>query len=151
MDDLTRIPGVGAATAKRLLEAGFDSFASLGAADADALIAAPALQGQRGLADAAPGWIASAAELAAAATQTPPASDQGQGGGDAGGDVRPVALHLPVAELMERRVLSPVELDGVRFAIGERVMLSPRHATELDAAGATAPVEGEDQQADGQE
>lgn len=148
MDDLTQIPGIGIATAKRLHEAGYDSFATLGAASAEALIAAPALQGQRGLAEAAPGWIAAAADMAGGAAQNPPAPDHdARSAGKAGGDDKPTALHHPVTELMARRVLSPVDLDGVRHDIGARVMLSPEIAAELDAAGATGPVESDDPQA----
>jgi hypothetical protein len=64
MDDLTRIAGIGRATAARLAEVGAGSFAALAGADPAALAANPALRAIR----AAPGdlvaWIAAARQLA---------------------------------------------------------------------------------------
>ncbi|QDY99067.1 hypothetical protein FQ775_01040 [Nitratireductor mangrovi] len=64
MDDLTRIKGIGKATAKRLAEAGIDSFAKLAAVPDDALAA-----DELGIEGA---WIAQATELATENTQEKP-------------------------------------------------------------------------------
>ncbi len=63
-DDLTRIAGIGPATARRLAEAGIASFAGLAAADPAALAVHPALRGVRASPADIPAWIAAAAGLA---------------------------------------------------------------------------------------
>lgn len=63
-DDLTRIKGIGRATAERLAQADAGSFAALAAADPEALAAHDALRGVRASPADIPAWIAAAAELA---------------------------------------------------------------------------------------
>lgn len=139
MDDLTRIKGIGRATAERLSQAGVGSFAALAAADPAALAAHEALRGVRASPADIPAWIAGAAELAAAAPQTDPqqAHNGGPEGAGATGGPNPGAAAPITTGMVRRLVRSPIDLSGTRLEIGAEVELPPDVAAELDAAGAT--------------
>lgn len=88
MDDLTRIKGVGDATAKALSAAGVDGFSALAAADAEALMAHEAFRGMR----ASPGDIAAWKAEAAAIAASPKPSGADGGAAPTGGETVPSGL-----------------------------------------------------------
>lgn len=107
MDDLTQIKGIGKATAKKLAEAGIDSFATLGGLQADnAALAAIEPDAQKRA-----GWIAAALEMPAAGGAdagtdgSTDASQADQGGGGAPEPGAP-AVPLPEAYRQEYPLLS---------------------------------------------
>lgn len=79
MNDLTRINGIGPATARALAVAGIESITALAAADAAALAAHEAFRGLRAGPGDLAGWIAQAREAAGTA---PPPDMNTEGGKD---------------------------------------------------------------------
>lgn len=126
MDDLTQIKGIGKATAKKLAEAGIDSFAVLGGLQADdATLAAIEADAEKRA-----GWIAAALGMATFADAAGSALAD-QGGGSAPEPGAPAAP--PVVSAKSESVFTPIPADDPFRAE------FPRLSAAIDAWKATHP------------
>lgn len=116
MRDLTQIPGIGAAVARRLRKAGIATVADLAGANADDLAANPALQGPGFVPGDLPVWIAAAKAMA-----DPSSLEDARARHDA---------------LVRIRLLNRVDHDGAQFPSGTEGLWPPELAAQLIAAGA---------------
>lgn len=140
MDDLTRIDGIGKATARKLADAGIDTFAKLASIEDDGA------DGRAQQLGVKPGWIAEAARIVAQAAtdvaeqrNTPESEDRG--GGD-GNPAVPSRERVPLFVTRQEVRLGAVTLaPGVPFPAGG---VDPADLARLVALGAIGQVERAD-------